>query len=423
MSLARGEHPTSTDWQGSERTVSSLVEMFFPALSLLLASAAAANAAIHDIQVGSSNGTLAFSPEAIPAQPGDQVVFHFQQKNHTATQSSLTSPCQQKQGGFNSGFNPVPANQTSGFPTYTITVNDTQPLWVFCDQAANTPASHCGAGMVFAVNCGPDGSANSFTAFKNAALAIGKQLQANASASTTVASSTAESFTTAAYGDVTIPAAPTPSVVTVTVTVEASVWQTVYSSYPGSPAATPVSLGGTVHKVLVGNNGSLSYSPSFIMAAPRDIITFEFHQKNHTVTMSSFPGPCNAALDATGAPVLTSGFVPVAADVTSDFPTWNVTVNDTTPTWFYCQQHSPDGSSHCGAGMVFAINPVQDSPRNFTAFQNLAIALNGTNATGSLSTNGSAPASQPSQPSSAGILAVNTALSLGSVLALFAMAL
>lgn len=64
------------------------------------------------------------------ATVGDQIVFHFKQKNHTVTQSSLQAPCSAKEGGFNSGFQPVPANQTDMFPTYTITVNDTQPIWV-----------------------------------------------------------------------------------------------------------------------------------------------------------------------------------------------------------------------------------------------------------------------------------------------------
>ena len=35
--------------------------------------------------------------------------------------------------------------------------------------------------MVFAVNCGADGSPNSFTNFKNAALAVGASLAAEAS--------------------------------------------------------------------------------------------------------------------------------------------------------------------------------------------------------------------------------------------------
>lgn len=178
----------------------------------------------------------------------------------------------------------------------------TDPIWVFCDQAANTPSSHCGAGMVFAVNCGADGSANSFTNFKNAALAIGAELKAAASSA-----DGATAVTTAAYGGVTIPADPTPSLVTVTVTVEASTWTTVYSSYPGSPAATPVSLEGVVHTVLVGNNDTLAYDPPFVMAAPRDTIVFEFHQKNHTATQSAFDAPCIPIVNANGEPGLDSG--------------------------------------------------------------------------------------------------------------------
>lgn len=202
--------------------------------------------------------------------------------------------------------------------------------------------------MVFAVNCGADGTTNSFTNFKSSALAVGAQLQAQASAA---ASSTP--VATAAYGGVTIPPAPSESVVTVVVSVEASVWTSVYSSYPGSPQATPASLAGNVHQVVVGNsNGSLTYDPPFVAAQPRDTISFQlcvftlsnvselhklnclfffFHsrQKNHTVTQSTFDAPCLAKAGG-----LDSGFQAVAADAT-DFPVWNVTVNDTNPLWFY----------------------------------------------------------------------------------------
>lgn len=135
--------------------------------------------------------------------------------------------------------------------------------------------------MVFAINCGADGAPNSFTNFKNSALAIGAQLQASASAASAAstppaaASTASEALTTAAYGGVTIPAAPEESLVTVTVTVEASQWTTVYSSYPGSPDPTPVSLAGAVHVVQVGNNGSLTFEPPFVMAQPRDVISFQ----------------------------------------------------------------------------------------------------------------------------------------------------
>ncbi len=103
--------------------------------------------------------------------------------------------------------------------------------------------------------------------------------------------------------------------------------------------------------------------------------------------------------------------MPVDANAT-DFPVWNVTVNDTAPLWFYCRQHKPDGSSHCGSGMVFAVNAVEDSPRNFSAFKSLAATLNGTNVTGATGTNGSGS----NNGASAGSM-FSVALSFGAAIA------
>ncbi|KAI0094609.1 hypothetical protein BDY19DRAFT_913727 [Irpex rosettiformis] len=413
--------------------------MFFRAIPLVFAAVAAVNAAVYDVTVGGPNGTLTFTPEALSANVGDQVVFHFHPKNHTVTQSSFANPCGQEPGGFNSGFMPVAANQTDNFPTYTITVNDTKPIWVFCDQAADTPNSHCGAGMVFSVNCPSDGSPNSFTNFKKSALAIGQQLKASASAAsaapayttaapayTTAApayTDTSVQWTTAAEGGYTYAAAPSVSTVTVTVTVQESTWTTTYGSYPGSADPTPVSLEGQTHEVDVGLNGTLEYSPSFVMAQPRDKIVFKFHPKNHTATQSAFASPCKPIINADGTPALDSGFMPVAANST-DIPTWTITVNDTNPLWFFCGQ-----TGHCGKGMVFAVNPVQSSARNFSAFQTLAQVVNGTNSTGAASTNtptnssSSNPASGSSTVNGADRFGINAALGLGSVLAAVAFVL
>jgi hypothetical protein len=179
---------------------------------------------------------------------------------------------------------PVPANTTDNFPTYTINVNDvrnrycrckdqadpsyqTTPIWVYCGQAGNTPASHCGAGMVFAVNCGQDGSPNSFTNFKKSAMSVGASLSAAAAG--------ASSTWTAAYGGVTVPPAPNGVAMTQTITLESSTWVTTYSSYPNSPAPTPAALAGTVHKVVVGGPSKLTFDPPHIAAQPRDTIMFE----------------------------------------------------------------------------------------------------------------------------------------------------
>jgi hypothetical protein len=50
-------------------------------------------------------------------------------------------------------------------------------MWIHCNQGADTAASHCGKGMVFAVN--PPGTLFTFAKFQAAALAIGAQLAAN----------------------------------------------------------------------------------------------------------------------------------------------------------------------------------------------------------------------------------------------------
>jgi len=359
----------------------------FASLSFGLALLPLTFAAIHDVQVGSANGTdLVFTPEALSADIGDQVVFHFNPKNHSVQQSTFANPCGQKEGGFNSGFNPVALNTSSdSLPTftYTVTTNSSTPIWVYCGQGANTAASHCGKGMIFAINCPPTGSANSLDNFKAAALAIGASLAASASAASAAATQTGGSPTlTAAYGGITIPAVVSETLVTVPITFGSSTWTTTYTSYEGSPNPTPAAVAGAVHTVTVGGlnaNGTtkLFFDPDHIIAAPRDQITFQFLQKNHSVVQSSFADPCRPlnANNASAPQALSSGFQPVATNAT-DFPTWTITVNNTQPTWFYCAQTNP--TSHCGAGMVFSVNAIDNTSRSFAAFQSIAEQLNGT---------------------------------------------
>jgi len=286
--------------------------------ALLLASLLpAVRSAVIDVIVGGV-GILKYEPEFVNAAVGDQVRFVFKQKNHTATQSTFANPCAQAPGGFHSGYFLVATDVTEGFPVAVLNVATTDPVWVYCAQG-----NHCQAGMVFAVNPG-----DRFPAFKAAA--------------------------TGAAAPSGSPAA-TPS---------------------GSDAAGPTpSATGKDHKVLVGDNGSLLFEPSNIQAQPGDTITFEFRSKNHTVTASSFDQPCLPIEQSTpGTLGFDSGYFPVAAGATS-FNSYTITVNDTRPIWAYCKQ-----GNHCGAGMVFAANAVENGPRNFTAFQDLARQINGTGA-------------------------------------------
>jgi plastocyanin len=138
------------------------------------------HASDHKIIVGGAQ--LGYHPPNITAQPGDTITFEFHQVNHTLTQSSFDAPCRpigdtcsNHKAGFDSGLYvmfpflfsctldiltppfcltsfPVAANATQ-FPTYTLRVNDTAPIYAYCRQGP-----HCGQGMVFSVNADESGS-------------------------------------------------------------------------------------------------------------------------------------------------------------------------------------------------------------------------------------------------------------------------
>jgi plastocyanin len=330
--------------------------------SLLAFVAAAAAQTTHTVIVGGP-GQLTYTPACLWPAVGDIVNFEFHEKNHTVTQSSFAEPCKKQtdaaglQTGFESGFKPVAAGTTSGFPVSSFTVTDDKPKWFYCAQGA-----HCSAGMVFAIN--PPKEGNTFEAF----LANAK----NSAAQPPAVSAPPASATTTAAATVT-PAPDGVVTVTQTITLGASTWTTTYGSAPGSAAPTP-NPEPVVHLVTVGENGGLTYNPPSVQAAPRDIISFQFRSKNHTITQSSFDNPCRKLefTSTSGQVGFDSGYMPVSADA-SAFPTFNITVNDTAPAWAYCRQ-----GNHCGGGMVFAINAVEGGNKSFAAFQALAKQINGT---------------------------------------------
>jgi plastocyanin len=107
---------------------------------------------MHVVTVG-LNGTLTFSPDTVTAAVGDMVQFQFVAGNHTATQSTFANPCQpiaahSNVTGFHSGFQPAAASKAMGMTsTYTVAINNTTPIWVYCAQA-----KHCESGMVMVIN-------------------------------------------------------------------------------------------------------------------------------------------------------------------------------------------------------------------------------------------------------------------------------
>jgi plastocyanin len=166
---------------------------------------------------------------------------------------------------------------TSGFPTCQWEVKTTDPLWVYCGQT--NPISHCGAGMVFAVN--PPATGNTFAAF-----------QSNAEAQDGPgASATASNPYGGAPGSTPTDAPAVASTITAVIDGPASTWTTTYVSVPGSPDATPNAVP-SVWTVVVGGDGQLAFNPPRVGAAIGDIVSFQFHSKNHTATQSSFNSPC-----------------------------------------------------------------------------------------------------------------------------------
>ncbi|THY69888.1 hypothetical protein D6C86_08558 [Aureobasidium pullulans] len=101
------------------------------------------NAALHSIDVGEDG--LVFSPNSTTAAVGDTVTFHFYPRAHGVARSSYSSPCAAMDNGFNSGFVKVASGESN--TTFTITVNNTDPIWYYCPQG-----DHCQAGMVGVIN-------------------------------------------------------------------------------------------------------------------------------------------------------------------------------------------------------------------------------------------------------------------------------
>lgn len=134
-------------------------------------------------------------------------------------------------------------------------------------------------------------------------------------------------------------------------------------------AATPMADGGMIHTVIVGGDAGLVYTPPEIVAEIGDVVHFVFMKNNHTVTQSTFDKPCNKK----SADAPDSGFMANVNNTMVPAPTFVYTVVSNDPTWWYCKQKT---GTHCGKGMVFAINPTTE--KTLKIFHDLAIQLNGT---------------------------------------------
>jgi len=122
------------------------------ALSVASAAfAASSDVTVHVITVSGTTSVLTFTPNNVTANVGDMLQFQFGVGNHTVTQSDFDHPCTPlgettAAPGLFSGFMPVAAGAKT-IPTYTVLVNSTTPMWIYCSQA-----KHCQSGMVMVVN-------------------------------------------------------------------------------------------------------------------------------------------------------------------------------------------------------------------------------------------------------------------------------
>ncbi|KAM0271621.1 hypothetical protein ACHAQH_009048 [Verticillium albo-atrum] len=181
----------------------------------------------HDVTVG-KNGELKFEPETLHARHGDTITYQFFAANHSVTQSSFDAPCQPLKDGFFSAFTPTESKTEASSTIWTITVNDTKPIWVYCGQG-----KHCQNGMVHSINAPESG--NTFQAFKDKAKGA---------------------------PDSTSPA-------------------------DGLPVG-----GLRVTQVEVGVDDKFIFKPNDIKEPIGTHIQFNFNPKNHSVTQSSFDKPC-----------------------------------------------------------------------------------------------------------------------------------
>ncbi|EKD16182.1 uncharacterized protein L3040_009583 [Drepanopeziza brunnea f. sp. 'multigermtubi'] len=123
-----------------------------PTVAAVAAAAAATSSAspVHSVTVGKSG--LVFDPSTITAQVGDKIEFHFFPSRHSVAQSSFAKPCEPLNAtSFFSGGVTTAAGENAN--TFTITVNDTKPIWFYC-----AAPGHCARGMAGVINAPTDSS-------------------------------------------------------------------------------------------------------------------------------------------------------------------------------------------------------------------------------------------------------------------------
>ncbi|KAH8726685.1 hypothetical protein GQ44DRAFT_771062 [Phaeosphaeriaceae sp. PMI808] len=122
-----------------------------------------------------------------------------------------------------------------------------------------------------------------------------------------------------------------------------------------------------VHKIRVGFGGSNMFDPTTTTAGVGDLVVFEFFPTNHSVVRGEYTvseacgnGHCNPCVPyelihpgRTG--FHSENFLTQTVSTNGDIPTFNITIGDRLPIWFYCTALD---SCHPN-GMIGVINPAE----------------------------------------------------------------
>ena len=164
---------------------------------------------VQVVKVGGNNGELTFSPSDIQAPVGSMVQFQFYPKNHSVAQASFAQPCMPIAQSMPNVTNPIwsgfmPTQQGAQMmATYTIMINNTTPIWLYCAQTG-----HCQKGMVAAINAN-NATGKTLDAFKSAAAQASTDIAPGSSNSTS--SSGSGSTGTGSSGSGSTPGSTPPS--------------------------------------------------------------------------------------------------------------------------------------------------------------------------------------------------------------------
>ncbi|KAJ6011762.1 hypothetical protein N7522_002117, partial [Penicillium canescens] len=136
------------------------------------------------------------------------------------------------------------------------------------------------------------------------------------------------------------------------------------STTTSASSSTTASASSSTHKVNVGEDG-FTFNPDTLTVSPGEKVEFHFFPQNHSVAQASFDNPCHP-MNTSG---FSSGFIPTTTESETVF---TLTINDTTPIWFYCGQ-----IEHCQAGMVGVINPSSNGQETLDSFKKAASTAEG----------------------------------------------